>query len=144
MQRTMFLVIATLVLATGTVSADEGVLPVDDNGKPVNTDFETGDLRDWTQVSGSAFNGQPIKGDTVNARRPDMRSRHAGEYWVGTFEISEDGPRGIIQSRPFKVTHPWAKFLIGGFQRNRSARMFKPARIFIVAPQIIPNFEDCY
>src|SRR4051794_29989512 len=84
-----------------------GVLPLDENGKPINTDFETGDLRDWTQISGNAFNGQPIKGDTVHARRGDSHSRHAGNFWVGTFEINQDGPRGIIQSRAFKVNHPF-------------------------------------
>jgi putative membrane-bound dehydrogenase-like protein len=97
-----------------TKPAGAGVLPVGDDGKPLNTDFETGDLRDWTVLNGQAFTGQPIKGDTVNARRGDLHSKHAGNYWIGTFEVREDGPRGILQSRPFKATHPWAKFLIGG------------------------------
>ena len=51
-----------------------GVLPVGDDGKPLNTDFETGDLRDWT-ASGDAFAGQPIKGDAVNLRRGDIPAR---------------------------------------------------------------------
>ena len=37
---------------------------------------------------------------SVATRRKDMKSNHAGNYWVGTFEISQDGPRGIIQSNP--------------------------------------------
>ena len=49
-----------------------------------------------------------------------MKSGHVGQYWVGTFEVSEDGPRGIITSKPFKVTHPWAKFLIGGGANDES------------------------
>jgi hypothetical protein len=96
-----------------------GVLPVGDDGKPVNTDFETGDLRDWTPT-GRAFDGQPIKGDTINVRRGDMRSRHAGNFWIGTFEVSEDGPRGTLTSKPFKVTHPWAMFLVGGGANDES------------------------
>src|SRR5687768_15129285 len=78
--------------AAATYAADPaqlptgGVLPVGADGKPLNTDFETGDLRDWT-MTGGAFNSQPVKGDTINARRKDMNSRHAGQYWVGTFEI---------------------------------------------------------
>jgi len=44
--------------------APEGVLPIDANGKPLNLDFETGTLKDWT-AEGEAFLGQPIKGDTV-------------------------------------------------------------------------------
>ncbi|HEV2292608.1 MAG TPA: PVC-type heme-binding CxxCH protein [Tepidisphaeraceae bacterium] len=90
-----------------------GILPVGDDGKPLNTDFEAGDLRDWT-ASAEAFTGQPIKGDTINVRRGDMRSRHAGNFWIGTYEVNQDGPRGILTSKPFKVTHPWAMFLVGG------------------------------
>ena len=45
---------------------DVGVLPVGADGKPLNLDFETGTLKDWT-AEGDAFEGQPIKGDTVVA-----------------------------------------------------------------------------
>src|SRR5688572_27056783 len=96
-----------------------GVLPVGDDGKPLNLDFETGDLRDWT-ASGRAFEGQPIRGDTIQPRRPGMQSRHAGNFWIGTFEHAQDGPRGILTSKPFKVTHPWAMFLIGGGANDES------------------------
>src|SRR5436309_11534710 len=98
-------VLAALMLMLCTMplrAAEQGILPADENGKPLNTDFETGDLRDWTILSGNAFVGQPIKGDTVHARRADSHSRHAGNYWIGTYEVHEDGPRGILQSRPFK------------------------------------------
>src|SRR6185369_14281655 len=40
---------------------DVGVLPVGADGKPLNLDFETGDLKDWT-AEGDAFKGQPIRG----------------------------------------------------------------------------------
>jgi putative membrane-bound dehydrogenase-like protein len=94
-------------------AADEGVLPVGPDGKPLNFDFETGTLKDWT-AEGDAFKDQPIKGDTVHARRGDMASRHQGQYWIGTFERLGDKPTGTLTSVPFKVTHPWASFLIGG------------------------------
>ena len=55
----------------------EGVLPVGADGKPLNLDFETGTLKDWT-AEGDAFKGQPIKGDTVAKRRGDMKSQHQG------------------------------------------------------------------
>ena len=58
-------------------SNDAGVLPVGADGKPLNLDFETGTLKDWT-ADGDAFNGQPIKGDTVKPRRGDMQSRPPG------------------------------------------------------------------
>jgi putative membrane-bound dehydrogenase-like protein len=91
----------------------EGVLPTGADGKPLNLDFETGTLKDWTP-EGEAFQGQPIKGDTVNKRRGDMHSRHQGNYWIGGYELKGDRPQGTLTSVAFKVTHPWASFLVGG------------------------------
>jgi putative membrane-bound dehydrogenase-like protein len=91
----------------------EGVLPVGADGKPLNLDFETGTLKDWT-AEGEAFKGQPIKGDTVARRRGDMKSEHQGQYWIGGYEILQDKATGTLTSVPFKVTHPWASFLVGG------------------------------
>jgi putative membrane-bound dehydrogenase-like protein len=93
----------------------EGVLPVGVNGKPLNFDFETGTLKDWI-AEGDAFLGQPVKGDTVSRRRGDMKSRHQGQYWIGGYELQGDKPQGTLTSVPFKVTHPWASFLVGGGQ----------------------------
>src|SRR5579872_1088320 len=90
----------------------QGILPAGADGKPLNLDFETGDLRDWV-AAGAAFEGQPIKGDTVYPRRNDMRSEHAGEFWIGTYERAGDAPQGTLTSAPFKVTHRFAAFLIG-------------------------------
>ncbi|HJZ55849.1 MAG TPA: PVC-type heme-binding CxxCH protein, partial [Gemmataceae bacterium] len=92
---------------------DVGVLPVGADGKPLNFDFETGTLKDWTP-EGDAFKDQPIKGDTVFPRRNDMHSRHQGQFWIGGYEKYGDKPQGTLTSVPFKVTHPWASFLIGG------------------------------
>src|SRR3954468_17558330 len=99
----LYLLLVCLILPSGvsraqTTQSDAGTLPIGDDGKPLNTDFETGDLRDWRVLSGNAFIGQPVKGDTINARRGDMHSRHAGNYWIGTYVVREDGPRGILQS----------------------------------------------
>ncbi len=93
----------------------DGVLPVGADGRPLNFDFETGSLKDWT-AEGQAFIGQPIEGDTVSARLrgANIRSNHQGRYWIGTFERRNDGPQGTLTSVPFKVTHPWASFLVGG------------------------------
>ena len=46
-----------------------------------------------------------------------MRSGHAGEYWIGTFERDGDPPTGTLTSVPFRVTHPYASFLVGGGNR---------------------------
>ncbi|MBM3829141.1 MAG: dehydrogenase [Verrucomicrobia bacterium] len=90
----------------------KGVLPVGLDGKPLNTDFETGDLRDWT-ATGNAFAAQPILGDTVVERRPPMKSGHVGKYWIGTYERGlGDEATGTLTSKPFRLTHRWAAFLV--------------------------------
>jgi putative membrane-bound dehydrogenase-like protein len=107
---------AVLVLSlAGLVRAAEpaGVLPVGEDGKPLNLDFETGTLKDWT-AAGDAFAKQPLKGDLVAKRRSDMKSGHRGEYWIGGFEVAGDPPKGTLTSVPFTVTHPFASFLVGG------------------------------
>src|SRR6516162_205325 len=91
----------------------EGVLPLAADGKPLNLDFETGTLKDWV-AEGEAFQGQPIKGDTVAPRRGNMKSQHQGNYWIGTYEIKGDKPQGTLTSVKFKVTHPWCSFLVAG------------------------------
>lgn len=90
-----------------------GQLPKQADGRELNLDFETGTLADWT-ASGDAFKGQPIEGDAVAARRPDMRSQHQGKYWIGTFEKDGDEPTGTLVSAAFKIDQPFATFLVGG------------------------------
>ena len=93
-----------------------GDRPTDKAGRTLNLDFETGDLRDWT-AEGNAFNALPVDGDSVHARRNDMRSRHAGRYWAGTFERLGDAPRGTLTSLPFVVSKPFLRFLVAGGSR---------------------------
>jgi putative membrane-bound dehydrogenase-like protein len=117
MRRIAIPILTILALALPAPAAPptppEGVLPVGVDGKPLNLDFETGTLKDWTAV-GDAFTGQPIQGDTVARRRTDMKSQHQGRYWIGTYERKGDPPQGTLTSVPFRVTHPWASFLVGG------------------------------
>ncbi|HJT36546.1 MAG TPA: PVC-type heme-binding CxxCH protein [Pirellulales bacterium] len=89
------------------------MLPTDASGTRLNLDFETGDLTDWLP-EGDAFEGQPIEGDTVSRRRQDMRSQHQGRFWIGSFERRGDPPQGVLRSAAFRVTHPYASFLIAG------------------------------
>ena len=113
-RRLLASIVVFLVASIG-LAADEpavGTVPTDDAGRPLNLGFESGDLRDWT-ATGDAFEGTPIKGDVVAARRGDMKSGHAGEFWVGTYERKGDPAVGTLTSRPFKVSQPFASFLIG-------------------------------
>jgi putative membrane-bound dehydrogenase-like protein len=107
--------LAVLILGVGSVfcATPPGVRPVGKDGKPLNLDFEEGTLKDW-KAEGKAFEGQPVKGDTVFPRRNDMRSDHQGNYWIGGFEKVGDDPKGTLTSASFKITHPWASFLVAG------------------------------
>src|SRR5215218_6232789 len=97
-----------LSLATSAFAADvpAGIKPVGADGQPLNLDFENGTLKDWT-ATGEAFAKQPVKGDVIAARRPDMKSKHAGMYWIGSLEGSTDEATGALTSVSFKVTQPW-------------------------------------
>lgn len=96
-------------------AGSEGVLPTGKDGKPLNLDFETGDLKDWT-VAGRAFEQQPIKGGIDQNRDfgDGKKADRQGRYWLGGYEILKDRPRGTIESVPFNVTHDWATFRVGG------------------------------
>lgn len=102
--------------ATAKQSADDrlsGTFPKNKEGKELNLGFESGNLDDW-KTEGMAFVKQPVKGDTVSPRRPDMKSEHVGEYWIGTYEAAGDLPQGVLTSKPFVVSEPFASFLVAG------------------------------
>jgi putative membrane-bound dehydrogenase-like protein len=91
----------------------EEIAVVDENGRSVNLDFETGDLSDW-KAEGEAFQGQPVEGDLVEKRRPDMRSQHRGRFWIGGFEKMGDQVKGTLTSIPFRASARFASFWFGG------------------------------
>jgi len=108
--------VQALAQAPATPAAPDpngGTLPLSSAGQPLNLDFETGDLKDWTPT-GDAFAKQPVQGDTVKPRRADMTSNHQGNFWIGTYERAGDKPTGTLTSVPFKVTQNYASFLVGG------------------------------
>ena len=103
------------VFVSGPLSSAlaDSVIPRATDGRPLNLGFEAGDLRDW-QATGKSFDQALIRGDVVAQRRADMKSNHEGEFWIGGFERTGDDPKGTLTSVPFKVTHPWASFLVAG------------------------------
>ena len=105
--------ISAVATAADPPDRSAGSLPVDAQGEALNFDFESASLDDW-KAEGDAFGAQPVDGDAVHARRSDMRSRHAGRYWVGTYERQGDAPQGTLTSVPFRVTKPFASFLVAG------------------------------
>ena len=102
-----------VALSTAVAAERTGTLPIAKNGRPVNTDFETGSITDWT-AEGNAFDRQPIKGDVVFKRRSDMKSNHVGEFWIGSYERFGDVAQGTLTSTSFKITQPWASFFVAG------------------------------
>jgi len=105
--------VAAVLGALNVCAQTDPIRPLGSNGQPLNLDFESGDLRDWT-ADGNAFEAQPIRGDTVTARRPDMPPRHTGNYWIGTYERFGDARQGTLTSAAFRVTHAWASFRVAG------------------------------
>jgi putative membrane-bound dehydrogenase-like protein len=96
---------------------EDGYQAKDSTGRVLNLDFEAGDARDWT-ATGTAFEKQPIWGDTVHSRRSDSVSSHRGDRWVGTYEIAGDEPQGTFISASFVIDHPFATLLIGGGKQS--------------------------
>ena len=105
--------LAGVLILPALATATEAITPTGKDGQPLNLDFETGTLKDWV-AEGKAFAKQPVHGDTVSVRRTDMKSGHTGGFWVGSFETGGDAPKGTLTSVSFKVTQPFASFLVAG------------------------------
>ncbi|MHC5066420.1 MAG: PVC-type heme-binding CxxCH protein, partial [Planctomycetota bacterium] len=53
--------------------------------------------------------------DTVKPRRSGSASNHQGRFWIGGYEPDRsDRAQGELRSANFRVTHPYASFLVGG------------------------------
>ena len=104
-----------------------GQLPKGENQKTLNLDFETGDLTGWTET-GDAFKGQPVASDTIGQRWAGQISNKQGQFFIGGYELAlSDTPQGTLTSPWFKVTMPYASFLISG-GRSPSTRVDLLAR----------------
>ncbi|RLS58046.1 MAG: DUF1080 domain-containing protein [Planctomycetota bacterium] len=129
--------------STNEPTSGPGIVPVGEDGKPLNLNFESGDLKDWT-ATGQAFEQQPIKGG-IGPDRPlgtGKKSLHTGEFWMGGFEKLFDEPQGTLQSVAFKVTQPWASMLVGGgsHQETRVELLDEAGKVFFVISG--PNTEE--
>ncbi len=138
--------------APGTAHAANNVvgeLPKGRDGNSLNTDFETGDLSDWT-ATGNAFNKQPVEGDLVHKRRRESYSRHEGKFWIGGYEVVQDAGMGTLTSKPFRVTQPYAAFRVaGGAYDNCRVELVRADndevifRTTVFEPQIFQDSHDC-
>lgn len=97
------------------------IKPLGIDGKPLDLGFESNSLEGW-KVEGNAWEGQPVKGDTVVLRKRGQ-SNHTGEFWIGGYEKTGDKGTGRLTSPSFTVTQPWASFLIGGGKDPKLTRI---------------------
>ena len=79
------------------------------NGHALDLDFESGTLENWTST-GDAF--EVIKAD-ASSETAQRRNGHFGSYWV-TSGLRGGSRRGALSSVPFRVTKPFASFLVSG------------------------------
>jgi putative membrane-bound dehydrogenase-like protein len=86
-----------------------GTLPMS-NGRPLNLDFETGTLDDWT-AAGNAF--ELVKGDIAGESSANRKSGYDGSFWVSSAP-GGSARKGTLSSAPFAVTQPYASFLMSG------------------------------
>ena len=75
-----------------------------------NSDFELGDLGNWT-AEGEAFSGQPLKNQTPEARGDTIPTGPSGKFWLrsvaakdgGEAAPEKDTAQGVLRSVPFTV-----------------------------------------
>ena len=84
--------------------------PPEANGRTLNLDFEKGTLDDWT-ATGDAF--ALIKGEVAPGQTPDKRGGKGSAYYAGS-NTGGAIRKGTLTSTPFKVTQPYASFLLSG------------------------------
>ena len=89
-----------------------GQLPVK-NGKPLNLNFETGTLQDWT-ATGDAFTNALMKEDPSPIHEKDMKIGFEGKYFLSSGGTVNYKQTGTLTSVPFKVTQPFAAFRVSG------------------------------
>ncbi|WP_064197433.1 MULTISPECIES: PVC-type heme-binding CxxCH protein [Emticicia] len=89
-----------------------GVIPTK-NGKPLNLNFETGSLQDWT-ATGDAFANPVIGADPSPVHAKDMTIGPEGKYFLSSGGTVNYKLTGTLASVPFKITHPFASFMVSG------------------------------
>ncbi|MDR7130884.1 putative membrane-bound dehydrogenase-like protein [Algoriphagus sp. 4150] len=89
-----------------------GIIPEKD-GKPLNLNFETGTLQDWT-ASGDAFANPIFNSDPSPVHSKEDKINFTGENFLSSGGTENYKLTGTLTSVPFKVTQPFASFLVSG------------------------------
>lgn len=82
-------------------------------GKPVNLNFETGTLTDWT-ATGDAFASPLFTEDPSPIHEKDMRIGFSGTNFLSSGGTTNHKLTGTLTSVPFPVTQPFAAFRVSG------------------------------
>ncbi len=134
------------LLVAGLVgSAAVGFAQSSADGKPSellfeNSDFECGDLRNWT-ADGNAFEVQPIQGDNSALRNKPAEPQ--GTYWIGSYDryngregnpgsVQGDSCTGTLRSVDFVLKKKFVNFMVGGGSRPNdcSVELWVDGRLF--------------
>ena len=83
------------------------------NGLPLNLNFETGTLSDWT-ATGDAFTNPLVSADPSPLHEKDTKIGYEGQYFLTSGGTQNYKLTGTLTSVPFRVTQPWAAFKVSG------------------------------
>lgn len=104
----------------------------------VLADFESETFEKW-QVEGSAFGPGPARGTLPNQMEV---SGYKGRYLANSYHGGDDS-KGSLTSPPFKITHKWLSFLIGGGfdEQNLAIQLLVDGRLVRTAtgPNKVPG-----
>ncbi|MBN7813059.1 dehydrogenase [Algoriphagus sp. H41] len=89
-----------------------GMLPVKD-GQPLNFNFETGDLSNWT-AEGEAFRNPLVKADPSPLHGEEGPIFFEGKNFLSSGGLKNYTLTGTLTSDPFEVTAPFAAFRVSG------------------------------
>lgn len=90
----------------------EGTLPNRD-GKPLNLNFEKGNLEDWS-AEGEAFTDPILNSDPSPLHGEDDNIRFEGKNFLSSGGTKNYSLTGTLTSETFEVTAPFASFLVSG------------------------------
>jgi putative membrane-bound dehydrogenase-like protein len=97
------------VISDATIA---GQTPTKD-GQPLNLNFETGTLKDWT-ATGNAFADPLFNADPSPVHEKEMHIGLEGKYFLSSGGTTNYKQTGTLTSVPFKVTQPFAAFRVSG------------------------------
>lgn len=96
-------------LTTATIA---GQVPTK-NGKPLNLNFETGTLADWSAM-GDAFTSPIFSVDPSPVHEKDMTIGFSGTHFLSSGGTTNYKLTGTLTSVPFTVSQPFAAFNVSG------------------------------